>query len=100
MALPQGGVHVSFNNQALADLNLDSNGTCSTTKVAQAGDIGTVPVEADYHGQSGAFNASSATVNEVVQTAVQDTITTVTVTPNPAKVGDVMTISVTVTPKP
>lgn len=95
MSTPSGNVNLNKGGVSLGSVTLDGSGNGSLSYTATAGDIGVNAISAAYGGDS-THNTSSGSCNEEVDSQVQNTNTTVTSSPNPAIVGQLVTVSVSV----
>jgi parallel beta-helix repeat protein len=91
-AVPTGSVLFSDGGTTLASVQLDATGAASLNNSTLS--IGTHPITASYSG-SGNFDPSSATINETI-TAITTKLA-LTASPNPAALGQPVTIVATAT---
>src|ERR1700677_1256598 len=94
MPIPTGSVLLKINGNGITSLTLDGNGNASYSYTP--GGTGLDTFEADYGG-AGTFNPAVGTpTDQVNDPALQTSTTTVTPTPNPATVGQPITINISV----
>ena len=74
-----------------------SNGVATATFTKNTADEA---IEVDYQGVSGQFNPSEGEATEHTQNPVQNTVTNVTLSPNPAAPGTLVTITANVQTTP
>lgn len=95
MSTPSGNVNVNKGGISLGAITLDDSGNGSLSYTATASDIGETTLAASYPGDS-THNPSSGTCTEEIDSQVQNTTTTLTSSPNPAIVGQVVVVSASV----
>ena len=96
---PTGAVNIFANgNNELGSAQLDGNGNYTFSFTPQS--AGTIPLSAKYVGDSGNNPSLSPTVQEPVNSPVQNTATSINVAPNPGTVGQPITVSGSVTQTP
>ena len=94
MPIPTGSVLLKINGNGITSLPLDENGNASYSFTP--GGTGPDTFEADYGGDSN-FNAAVGTATDQVNDpALATPVVTVTPTPNPATVGQPITINISV----
>ena len=95
MAIPTGTITLvrTDTNQAFFSSALDANGNYSISSGAGTQVPGTVPIQAQYSGDATHNPSVSPIVNDVANTPIQNTTTTLAIAPNPGTVGQNQTFT-------
>lgn len=99
MGSPVNGGNALFmvNGNGLTNVTVN-NGVATATYTAGSGPSDSIQV--NYQGVSGQYNPSSGSATEQIQDPVQNTVTNVTTSPNPAAPGQTVTITASVQTTP